>query len=350
MAHYTERVHHLKGSARDIGYEMGRILGDRLEHNITRYIAEFGKADAKFSIDWEKLEHGALAWFQTLPERFQEEFSGMAAGAGLPLQRIAQWFFIEQCAVQRCSSTVSMVNGHAWVARNNDTVAPGTWGYVTIREVTDRIPTIIFGREGDVFDPTGINQERLWLHYNALPVVDVLNEQEPHVPPFVFMTDALETCGSIQDVESLLKRTQRTDGMLLFAVDGKTDEFAIFECGHRMYYRRDAIGPWIAGTNHYCMCQDPDPPSEDQPLNTFRRMQRLETLLEGLYSQADAIVAPAALIGILADDEIERREETFATAYSAVACPHTGELWYTFGGHPAASHGDWQRLEWPWKE
>ncbi len=350
MAHYPDRVHHLSGTAKEVGFAMGRILGERLEHNITRYITEFGEADAKFSIDWQKLESGALAWLHSLPERFQEEFSGIAAGAHLSLQRAAEWFFIEQCAIQRCSSTVSMVNGHAWVARNNDTVAPGMWGYVTIREVTDRIPTINFGREGDIFVPTGINKERLWLHYNALPVVDVLDAEEPHVPPFVFMMDALETCHTVRDVESLLQHIQRSDGMLLFAVDGKTDEFAIFECGHKRYYRRDATGAWIAGTNHYCMCEDPDPPLEGQPLNTFSRMKRLETLLGSLYSQADPIKAPTALIRILADDEIERRDETFATVYSTVACPHTGEIWYTFGGHPAASQGNWQCLEWPWKD
>ncbi len=350
MDQYAHRIHHLRGTARDIGFAMGHIFGERLEQNITRYIAEFGEADAKFSIDRERLEHEALAWLHSLPQRFQDEFYGLAAGAQLSLQRVAEWFFIEQCAILRCSSTVSIVNGHAWVARNNDTVAPGMWGYVSIREVAGRIPTITFGREGDVFAPTGINKEKLWLHYNALPVVDALVAGEPYMAPFVFLNEALETCQSVQDVESLLQRIQRSDGMLLFGVDGKTDEFAIFECGHRVYYRREPIGPWIAGTNHYCMCQDPDPPLEEQPLNTLSRMKRLETLLESLYSQADPINVPTALMHILADDEIERRNETFATVYSNVACPHTGEIWYTFGGHPAASKGNWQRLEWPWKD
>ena len=50
----------------------------------------------------------------------------------------------------------------------------------------------------------------------------------------------------------------------------------------------------------------------------------------------------------LADDEVERRGATFATAYANVACPHAGKIWYTFGGYPAASSGNWQRLEWPW--
>jgi hypothetical protein len=35
---------------------------------------------------------------------------------------------------------------------------PELWGYVTIREVEGRIPTISFSMEGDVFTPTGINK------------------------------------------------------------------------------------------------------------------------------------------------------------------------------------------------
>jgi len=45
----------------------------------------------------------------------------------------------------------------------------------------------------------------------------------------------------------------------------------------------------------------------------------------------------------LADDMIEPREGTLVTAYSNVACPNTGEIWYTFGVYPAANKKNWQR-------
>jgi hypothetical protein len=51
---------------------------------------------------------------------------------------------------------------------------------------------------------------------------------------------------------------------------------------------------------------------------------------------------------ILADEGVEVREGEIVTAYSNLACPATGEVWYTFGGYPAASQGNWQMLEWPW--
>jgi hypothetical protein len=350
MDPYTHRIRYLKGTPQEIGYAMGQALGGKLEENITRYIREYGDADAKFRIDIDKLQQGALSWLKGLPQRFQEEFSGIAEGAQVPLQRVAEWFFIEQCAILRCSSVVSILNGHAWVARNNDTVAPGMWGFVSIREVEDRIATICFGREGDVFVPTGINREKLWLHYNYLPVGDNLAPDKPHLPPFVFMMQALETCRSIEDVESLLHQIQRSDGMMLFVVDGKKDEFVIFECGHNIHYRREPKEERIVGTNHYCMCEDPEGPLEEGHLTTLSRFRRLETLVAPLCNPESSVKLPLALIQILADDEIERRDKTFATVYSNVACPYTGEIWYTFGGYPAASNGNWQQLAWPWTD
>jgi len=242
------------------------------------------------------------------------------------------------------------LDGHAWVARNNDSVAPGMWGYASIREIEGRIPVISFSREGDVFAPTGINKERLWLHYNYLPVGDEPVSGRPHLPPFVFMMEALETCRTIQEVESLLHEIQRSDGMMLFVVDGKTDQFTIFECGCNLHYERQPSQGRLVGTNHYCTCEDPDGPLEDTPLSTLGRYRRLEMLLGGLYRKSSKHDLPDELIQIMGDDEIERREETFATVYSNVACPSTGEIWYTFGGYPAASKGNWQRLAWPWKD
>jgi hypothetical protein len=57
---------------------------------------------------------------------------------------------------------------------------------------------------------------------------------------------------------------------------------------------------------------------------------------------------PSDLIKILGNDGIERRGNPLITVYANVVCPSTGEIWYTFGGYPAASKGNWQRLPWPW--
>jgi hypothetical protein len=236
-----------------------------------------------------------------------------------------------------------------WVARNNDSYVPELWGYATIREVEGRIPTINFSMEGDIFTPTGINKEKLWLHYNFLSVWDQPASTKPHFPAYVFLTEALELCRCISDVEMLLNETDRDGGMLLFAVDGKKNEFALFECLCSKYYKREPSNGWIVGTNHFCACEDLTLGDADkEPLGTLSRFSRMENLIQTLSTSQTSPNLPVDLIRILADDQIERRDKRLVTVYSNVACPSAGEIWYTFGGYPAASKGNWQRLEWPW--
>ncbi len=102
--------------------------------------------------------------------------------------------YIEECETKQCSGAICIFHNHAWVARNNDTYVPELWGYTMIREVDGRIPSISFSMEGDVFAPTGVNKEKLWLHYNFLPVWDKPSLAKPHMPAYVFLTEALELC------------------------------------------------------------------------------------------------------------------------------------------------------------
>ncbi len=345
MNDYLARIQHFKGSPYEIGLAAGRALGHRLEQTAAHYLNSM--AD---SSDMEKVHTGALPWLRGLPKRFQDEFEGMAEGANVPLQRLVEWAYIEECEKKQCSGAICVFDNHAWVARNNDAYVPELWGYVTIREVDGRIPTIDFTMEGDVFTPTGINKEKLWLHYNFLSVWDQPTPGKPHVPGYVFLTEALELCRTIGDVEALLNETDRDGGMLLFAADGKTDEFALFDCMCSKHYRRNPTDGWIVGTNHYCTCEDLSLGDDEGSISTLNRFKRMETLIKGSYASPTPPSLPADLIRILADDAVERRTNRLFTVYSNVACPSTGEIWYTFGGYPAASNGNWQRLEWPWSD
>lgn len=347
------RIYHLTGTPYEIGFGMGQALGARLEDNIRKYIRQrIPKGESFDKVAWRK---GALPWLRELPERYLEELEGLASGAGLPLLSLAKWAYLEVILASQCSGAILMLDRHAWVARNNDTYAPGMWGYVTIREVTGRIPTISFGMEGDVFTPTGINREKLWLHYNWLPAWDELTSGQPHLPGYVLLQEALETCRNLQDLEKLLLQVQRDDGMLIFAVDGKTDEAALYECSRTDFRKRYPVEGWIVGTNHSREIADSASSVEDyQPLSTHSRYKRVEVMAEAIFSRHPPGSSlqgslPGELIDLLADDEVERRRGEIQTAYSNVACPATTDIWYTFGGYPAASQGDWQRLEWPWR-
>ena len=336
----------MNGSPFEIGYALGRSIGSRLEANIERYVRE--RVPHGIILNIETWRSGALPWLRSLPARFQEEFEGLAEGSGLPLQRLAEWEYLEIVLAGQCSGAIITINQRAWVARNNDIFVPDMWGYVVIREVMGRIPTISFGLEGDVFTPTGINQDKLWLHYNYLPTWDTPAVGKPHLPCSALMVEALETCQTLQDLEAVLQRIQRDDGMLLFAVDGKTNAFALYECNCTEVHKRESTYGWLVGTNHYCVHPKAPRPNNTGPLCSANRYKRIETLAEDLYSRNRRASPIQELIRILADDSIEVRNGEIVTACSNVACPSTQEIWYTFGGYPAASHGNWQRLAWPW--
>ena len=345
MIEIAERIYHLKGSPREVGFKLGRALGKRLEENIDRYI-QTGPAQHG-TLDTIKLHSGALPWLRSLPQRFQDELEGMAEGANISLQRIAEWYFVGQCVDSGCTGLICLLNGRVWVARNNDLWAPELWGYVSIREIDGRIPTISFGLEGDVFTGTGINREHLWLHSNYLPVENEPAMKKPHLATYVWLTEALETCQSLDDIEDLLGAVDRDSGMMLFAIDGKTEEFAVFECTCTHHKRRTLTGDWIAGTNHYCTV-DGDHKMDDFRIRSELRLKRVETLLQELLTQSKTIDASLELRRILADSQVEARSEKYVTVFSNVACPSQGEIWYTFGGYPAASAGNWHPLAWPW--
>lgn len=349
-----QRLYHFEGTPKEIGLALGRTMGARLAQNIERYI-ETGPGRHS-AIDRNKLHAGALPWLRSLPQRFQEEFAGIAAGADLPLQRLAEWAFVEKCVIEEggCSAALVRHGDHVWVARNNDLYAPDMWGYVIVRDVAGRIPRLDFGMEGEIFSGTGVNRERLWLHYNWLPTRGAPRPDRPHLEGFVWLSEALETCRNLQDVEALLRRVDRDGGMMIFAVDGKgkTDEAAIYECTCSEYREaRLEIGGtgWIAGTNHYRLFNFDDDDAPQGSDSSQRRYRRMQEMLAALMSRDRAPDFPDDLIAILADPAVEVRGADYGTVYAAVACPGAAQMWTTLGGYPAASAGRWRSLRWPWR-
>ncbi len=401
MSQTSDRIYRLRGTPFEVGYTMGRALGPRLQANIERFVR--ARVPRGVPPHAERWRSEAVPWLQGLPARFGEEFEGLARGADLPLQRLAEWAYLEVILAGGCSGAIVTLDGRAWVARNNDFIAPDLWGYAAIREVTGRIPTITFGLEGDVFTSTGINRERLWLHYNYLPAFpggdpssqrhpthDIarsaiwksrLQERHPSrigapapwatqgdrsagdaeraggahrrvgsLPCYALMVEALETCCTLQDLEALLRSVPRNEAMLLFALDGKSDAYALYECTRSDFCVREPTAGWLVGTNHYVAHPQALQQGEEPrgPLSTGLRYRRMEALVADLVIQGTHASPPQELVRILADDEIEARGGGAVTTYANVACPSTGEVWHTFGGHPAASHGNWQALPWPW--
>ena len=104
------RIYPFKGNPYEIGFTAGRTLGAKLEQTLRHYIASREHAS-----DMNKLHYGALPWLRHLPKRFQDEFAGMAEGANLPLQSLAEWAYIEECELNCCSGAVGLFENRALV-------------------------------------------------------------------------------------------------------------------------------------------------------------------------------------------------------------------------------------------
>ena len=337
--HAAPQVRRVAGTPRQIGRRLGGMTGKRLEQTIDSYIAE---GPARFgSVNWAKLAAGAQPWLETLPTRFVDEIEGLAEGSGVPVQRIAEWSFVESCVTYGCSSVLINHQGATWIARNNDLWAPDLWGFATIRDIRcgNRVPTLMFGMDGEPFSATGVNKERLWLHCHFLPTFDRPAAGKPKQDFFVWLTDALETCTRLSDIEHRLAEIQRTAAMLLFAVDGRNGERAVYECDCASHHRLTDPNLWIAGTNHRRGAASAAPGSQS-------RLEALTRNAAQLHRRRGPIAQD--LIQLLADPEVEQRAEFSGTVYSVVACPESGELHFTFGGFPAATQGRWAKLGWPW--
>jgi len=336
-----DRVLRAAGTPYAIGRALGQRIGPCLSDIIDTYI-EQGPA-AYDGVDNARLAAETQGWFETLPDRYRQEMTGLAAGAGIPVCRVAEWTYVEACTPHGCSSVLLAVGGRTWVARNNDIWVPALWGYVTIRDHVQRIPTLSIGMPGESFTATGVNRARLWLHYHYMPTPQGVEPPVDAWFEFQWMTEALETCGSVGELVVWLDRQPRRGSMLLFVIDGKTDERAVFECLPATHRRWPDDQPFLVATNHSLFA------TAGGCTDSHRRYAALRLGLRRLA--APPTDDPVAILRtLLADPSVEQRRGSYGTVYSTIACPAAGSVWVTLGGYPAASGGTWQQIAWPWTD
>ena len=324
----------LEGSPYQVGYQLGERLQESLANDIFHYLhagpLKAGEITAK------QLSAGALAWAHSLPQRFLLEMEGLADGSGVPLKQIAEWGYADSGCKTGCSAFLLRTGDALWVGRNNDLWVPDLWGYAIHRQVTGRLGTVTFGLRGELYAATGVNSSGLWLHYNWLPALD--QPQTRGWTPFVLLTDILETCEDIDAVEARLRSETRQGGMLIFSAspDGQA---AIVECSCRRVARRDLDKGFLVGTNHYQFIPDATI-SVKADQNSYQRAEAMITKLGALPPNPQR----EDLIAVLADPNVEQRGEGYGTVYANLYNPTSHQLWYTFGGYPAASQGNWQPI------
>lgn len=354
----------------EAGFAYGRACADLLSARpLENYLQEFRVIHRTTP---EHMRACADRWAGTLPQSYQEQIDAMALGAGVAPTDARTWLYADIAAPAasepdsaRFSSLVNqqgpMCSGavvreshsHAlWVARNCDwypqTLQRGTCS--VIHRVPNRIPCVAVGIMGDLDADTGMNAERLWLHMHTLRAMDEPRAGVSCISWLFWMREALETCATLDELERFIAQTDRDRGVLLIAVDGKSNDAAVFECA-RSTYRRVGIeegesGPRLIVTNHR---RDQCPPADAArtsrpPGGTISRYCRLRHLLDHAYPEQ----LPDDLTEILGDDQVEMRDgglsQHLRTIYSAVADPAHNRVWFASGSLPAASTGQWRTI------
>jgi len=333
------KVQYFEGDSYQIGYSIGCSVKDSLGYNILKIIEI---AEKVYAVDLSQIKTDASSWLEKLPEQYQTEASGLSDGSGCTIGLIMQWIFFDKFLNGGCTSFIISNNENVWVGRNNDYIAPKMWSHVNIISKRNMIPVMLFGMGGDLFSGTGCNKEKLWLHYNWLPVWDA--PKQDAYPPYVFLRLALESCRSLDELESMLKHIPRDGGMNLFAVDGKDNSYAIYECICSSYIKRKINHNYGVGANHFNVTSVP-PEFSHNFSNSYKRQKAAENILSSI-DNTSVTVTMKDLISVLSNPNVEQDNGLYGTVYANIACPSTDEIYFACDGFPAASKSQWGLVDW----
>ncbi len=334
------------GTPRAIGLTMGRRFQQALTVGTREYVEGLEKAGLA-----SLARAGAMRdpWLERVPDRYRLEMQGTAEGAGVAYEDLIDALIASVYPTTHCS-TVLIADGNVWwLGHNNDWYDFGShqWMGAMLREVEGRVPLLTIGFLGDTAAVAGANAEHLWLHMNGFPTSD--EPDEPRALPYIFVIrDALETCTSLGDVEAMLAGGVRDGGMAVYAVDGKTGEAALFECGYQTHTRREPRPDATLASNS----RDPADrvrAGEGHTIIGSNGTHKIDRLHELVVNGDTAI--DMRLRAALADPVVEDHGQEFvgsSTVYSIVASPQQRQLWLAHGAAPAPSRGRWSEITWPW--
>lgn len=327
-----------RGSSYEIGWKHGQAIRDVFPAQIQMYLDEgmfkYGTRDKN------KVIASANSFINSLPEHFQEELYAFAEGAGVPLEQVALW----HCEyLGMCSTLVSFPNSIAWTGHNVDyaTFNSYQWSCTMVMERKGRIPILNLALCGDLHSYQGVNKSQLWIHSNWLPADDQPAANKRTIPWLFFLREALETCETIAEVESLLSSCNRDTGVALTVIDGKTNNAVIFECSHSNYNVLYPNNNMLLITNR--VSETMKDTSDQINSTSWKRYKRMQELTASKYP-----VNIDDFINILSDAEVEQRGIYEGTFQSVIAAPALKEIWLACDAYPAASQGTYQKVPWPW--
>lgn len=336
----------------EAGFVHGRaIVGLLADVPRERYIERVRTA---VGFDAAGLADHAADWLSRLEPHVQVEIAAMADGAGIRTIDTARFLFADiasPTAAPLCSSLLTTLPEQSpWIARNCDWLTPtlerGT--AAVAHRTPHRIPILALGIRGDIDLDTGINAEGLWLHLHTMYAADPIPEDARVMSWLFWAREALETCASIDALESFIRSTTRDRGVIAIAAESTTGACTVFECKRASYARHDVEGP-LCVTNHSLSKEyPPRAASSGNEAGTIARQQSMRSAIEAEPPRN----GPDDLIRVLAGDGVEMRTPRWIrTIYSVVIDVSRPQIWFSAGssnGLPAASRGSWTEVIPPW--
>lgn len=239
-------VLHLKGSPYEMGHQHGVLLKDHVQQNMNNLVNIKGEESLVEIGPLKVKPRTAIEMIITIqkdfvPAWYFEELKGLAAGAEVPEAEIQVANFIPE--MFHCSgfaiSGAATADGTLYHGRVLDYATD--WGLqdhavVIVCEPEGGIPFVNVSYAGFIGCVTGMNAQHISIgemgggglgHWHGMPMA-------------VLMRQALQTCGTFEDVLTLYRETPRTCQYFYVVADGKTSQSAGMEAS---WDRMDVILP-----------------------------------------------------------------------------------------------------------
>lgn len=350
------RTLELSGSSREIGLRHGQALAREiraLRRALLTYLARISLYGGALPLYALMIFLGKRFW-PYIPPRFQEEMTGVAAGAGVGLGTILLLNVLDDLANNspRCSALAAGGNytgdGFYLLGRNLDyplfTDVMVKHQTLFLLEPAQSLPLASLAWPGYVGVCTGMNRAGV-----ALAQLTSMSRGRSlkGVPAALRFRQGLEGGADVRSAASLILQAPGTIGNNLMLCSPR--EAACLELAARQGVIRYPQGGLLLATNHYQSGPmaslkglfPPRPPFS--PLTSYHfteaysqaRLARLQDLAAG------ARLGPGKIREILADPQIANP----GTAVSAVFAPSEQKIWVARGAQPPVNQGPFQEIK-----
>lgn len=285
--------------------DVGRRRADREEDAVVTAVDTLTGLLAEHDIDREPYDEQAARKVEGLPERYREEFRGMAtalpvSGEDLRLYMLAFSDVTDTIAdadspAEGCTNVVvageRTTYGQPLVLKNRDVTGAGLrpQAAVTYPEIGDRHGFATVSTCGSVLVFQGVNDAGL-VAANTFVNVNTDTPTEKEILNGVLVRRILEECATVADARAFLAECQldRIQGLTLSLAD-ETDA-AMCEIDPLAAEIHPVSGPVAVRTNHYIGTGD-EPDDEASTAERFARVNELANGFPKAVERTDLLAA-----------------------------------------------------------